>query len=217
MSAGQDPVAVARIMENDAVRRKLEMDQMRRKLHPGASKEDKLKESCEGFEAIFLNKLWQQMRKTVDQDGYLHSKEEESYVGMFDREMSVKMAEAGGMGLGRQLFEQLRERLTDAGSVTPSIAKRYGVADLNPLHPDPAERDLRLRSDPGELKMPGRPADHGADQAAAMAADLARRIVEQHGVSDTPGLSGPAAAGLLDQAALDEPLPDEAMSDEDAQ
>ena len=192
MSAGQDPVAMARLMANDEVRRKLQMDQVRRSLAPGKTEDQGLKEACEGFESIFLNKLWQQMRKTVDKDGYLHSKEEESYVGMFDQEMSIKLAQSGGMGLGQQLYEQLKQRLTQAGAATPSAfrmaASSEAPADVTPLHPDPASRGLRLRPDPAELDQPSRPASDAAalsdpgprDQVVAMAAELARRIVEEH-------------------------------------
>jgi len=210
MSAGQDPVAIARIMQTDAVRQKLQVDQMRRKLAPGSTEEQRLKESCDGFEAIFLGKLWQQMRKTVDKDGYLHSKEEEAYVGLFDQEMSMKMARAGGMGLGEQLFEQLKQRLTEAGSITQSISRGNGPAEPLPLHPDASARDLRLRPDPSALNQPSRQAAHVPDQAAAMAADLARRIVEEHGIQGNAfgDISGDALGEILDQASYEDVPPD---------
>lgn len=219
MSAGHDPVAVARIMETDEVRRMLQLDQVRRKLAPGAGEEKKLKEACDGFEAIFLNKLWQQMRKTVDKDGYLHSKEEESYVGLFDQEMSQKLARAGGMGLGEQLFEQLKERLAEAGSITPSISRYNKPEDLNPLRPDPADRDLMLRPDPAVLRQPGRPVAGGPrDQAAAMAAELARRVVEEHQVSQArDGAGGVIGDGGLGKLLADDPAFLESRPDEDAE
>lgn len=203
MSSGNDPLAAIGANVAEEVRRKLELDEVRRALKPGQSREQKLKEACDGFEAIFLNKLWQQMRKTVDKDGYLHSKEEESYVGMFDHEMSLKMAEAGGMGLGDQLFSQLKERLAMAGSHTPSLARARGEGVGLPLNPEDT-RDLKLRPEAAELKVPPRPGS-ARDQAAILAAELAQRIVSDHqdrgGDALDSDMSPESLAALLDEEA----------------
>ena len=42
-----------------------------RKLTPG-QKEKKLREACEGFESVFIQKMWQEMRKTIPQGTLLH-------------------------------------------------------------------------------------------------------------------------------------------------
>ncbi|MDL2291488.1 rod-binding protein, partial [Desulfovibrio sp. OttesenSCG-928-F20] len=95
-----DPaMAVREANQSDLVRRKLDMDALRKRLGDQAGKEEKLRESCEGFEAIFLQKMWEQMRKTVPKEGYLHSKDEETYQSLFDIELCKKMASAGGIGL----------------------------------------------------------------------------------------------------------------------
>lgn len=104
--------------QNDLVRRKLEMDSLRKRLGDVKSKEEKLRESCEGFEAIFLQKMWEQMRKTVPKEGYLHSKDEEMYQSLFDVELCKKMAGAGGIGLADMLYEQLSQQLVNSGRTT---------------------------------------------------------------------------------------------------
>ena len=42
-----------------------------------AQKEKKLRESCEGFESIFIQKMWEEMRKTLPKSTLLHGKEEQ--------------------------------------------------------------------------------------------------------------------------------------------
>ena len=108
------------------VRQKVAMDEVRRSLAAAADKGDfsKLRKATQGFEAIFINKMWEEMRKSVPKDGYLHSREEDTYRGMFERQMAQKMAESGGMGLGQMLFDQLREQLVNAagGTRTRTVA-----------------------------------------------------------------------------------------------
>jgi len=67
-----------------------------------------LKQVCQDFEAIFINSLFQEMRKTVPEDGFL-----EADMGMdlfqeiMDMEVAREMARKGGLGLGKLLYEQL--------------------------------------------------------------------------------------------------------------
>ncbi|SFL32461.1 flagellar protein FlgJ [Desulfomicrobium norvegicum] len=88
--------------------------------------EVKLKKACQDFEAVFIGQIWKQMRASVPKEGLLHSKEEESYLSMFDQELSVKMSQSGGIGLSDMLYANLSERLVNASRDTTSTA---------PLHP----------------------------------------------------------------------------------
>lgn len=119
---------------NDVVQRKMSMDAMRKRLGDGRTEEQKLRESCEGFESLFIQKMWEQMRKTLPKEGYLHSKDEETYQSMFDVELSKKMASSGGMGLADMLYEQLSQKLTSAARTTipnTSINPQAGVTQAN--------------------------------------------------------------------------------------
>ncbi|MGX7950780.1 peptidoglycan DD-metalloendopeptidase family protein [Oleidesulfovibrio alaskensis] len=116
----------------ELVRRKREMDALRQRLGDSKSREQRLRESCEGFESLFIQKLWQQMRATVPKEGYLHSRDEEMYQSMFDQELAKKMASAGGIGLADMLYEQLQGRLEDA-SRTTSPGAMTGAAAVRPL------------------------------------------------------------------------------------
>jgi Rod binding domain-containing protein/murein DD-endopeptidase MepM/ murein hydrolase activator NlpD len=114
-----DPAsAVPAPSRNDAVQRKLDMDALRKRLSAARDKEADLRGACEGFEAVFLQKMWEQMRKTVPREGFLHSKDEETYQSLFDVELCKKMASAGGIGLADMLYEQLSRQLADSGRTT---------------------------------------------------------------------------------------------------
>lgn len=98
------------------VRQKMAMDEVRNNLTAAAGDDAKLRKATQGFEAIFVGKLWEEMRKNVPKEGYLHSREEGAYLSMFDRELSLKMAEGGGIGLGQMLYDELKDQLADKAS-----------------------------------------------------------------------------------------------------
>ncbi len=76
-----------------------------------AQKEKELRSAAEGFEAIFIQKMWQQMRSSLPKNPLHHSKEEEYWQSMYDQELGKSMASAGGIGLADLMVEQLtRER-----------------------------------------------------------------------------------------------------------
>ena len=140
----------------DLARRKMDMDALRKRLGDTTTKQEKLRESCEGFEAIFLQKMWEQMRKTVPKEGFLHSKDEETYQSLFDVELCKKMAGAGGIGLADMLYIQLSQQLEHTGRTTTPGRFR------NPLNVPPAE-NLSPR--------------HAASAAPAAASDPAGKAI----------------------------------------
>jgi flagellar protein FlgJ len=134
--------------------------------------EAKLKKACQDFEAVFIGQIWKQMRASVPKEGMLHSKEEESYLSMFDQELSLKMARSGGIGLSDMLYANLSERLVNASRDTTS------GAPLQPLDRSAAGK-LQARSQ-AEAVQPRTLATLTAQHEAEM---LARRIEQAH----TPG------------------------------
>jgi flagellar protein FlgJ len=73
-------------------------------------KEDaKLKAACADMEAVFLNILLQQMRRTVPKTGLLGEKSSQQEImrSLLDSEMAKNMANAGGTGLANMLYRQL--------------------------------------------------------------------------------------------------------------
>ena len=102
---GDPGMALAAVSQQDLIQRKQSIDSLRQRLGDTQTKEEALRESCEGFESIFLQKMWEQMRKNVPKEGYLHSKDEEMYQSLFDVELCKKMTSAGGIGLADMLYE----------------------------------------------------------------------------------------------------------------
>jgi len=72
---------------------------------------ENLLEACKQFEAIFLNMMLQQMRKSVWSGGFTEkSQAREIFESMKDEKMTEEMALDGGIGLAKQLYQQLSNR-----------------------------------------------------------------------------------------------------------
>ena len=111
-------VAAAQMDEHELSRFKTEMASIKDKMAGGKDREAQLRKACQNFEAVFISKLWQQMKQTVPKDSGMHGQQEEMYVSMFDKDFSEKMAEDGGIGLGDMLYDQLSQRLKDTSRDT---------------------------------------------------------------------------------------------------
>lgn len=98
-------------------------------------KEKKLREACEGFESIFIQKMWEQMRATVPKSGLMQSREEHVWQGMFDQELAKKMASAGGIGLADMMYEQLSRDLVSASRAAASSQGGKGSGFSIPAAP----------------------------------------------------------------------------------
>lgn len=133
IEANVDPRLAARQADSsDLIRFKREMDGLKDRLSTGENKDAQLKKACQNFEAVFISKLWQQMKQSVPKEGYLHSKQEESYMAMFDKDFAEKMAQAGGIGLADMIYSQLSEKLKEVSKTTLS-----GGVDIKPLAAQP--------------------------------------------------------------------------------
>ncbi|MEG6506297.1 peptidoglycan DD-metalloendopeptidase family protein [Nitratidesulfovibrio sp. 1201_IL3209] len=210
MTAPVDPkLATAASAQHELTQRKLEMDALRKRLRNDPSKEQKLREACEGFESIFVQKMWEQMRATLPKEGYLHSKEEEFWQSMFDQELAKKMTSAGGIGLADMIYEQLSTRLTDASRTTAPSSVREPVelkpvslmprmitpvaeskAGASPSMYEPASPEAPVAPEGAEASAPqGAPAD-GHDLVQRHLAELERQVAS----APPAGETGPATA-----------------------
>lgn len=112
-------------------------------------KERKLREACQGFESIFIQKMWQQMRATLPQGGLLHSRDEKMWQDMYDQELAKSMSSAGGIGLADMMYEQLSRNLVSASRGAAGSAGRTPsfMAGAAPLISSPeAERAVAERA-----------------------------------------------------------------------
>jgi peptidoglycan hydrolase FlgJ len=73
-------------------------------------KDKSLKRTCDEFESVFIQYILKSMRKTVSEVGVLgKSNESEMVTAMFDENLAISIAHAGGIGLGEVLYQQLRK------------------------------------------------------------------------------------------------------------
>ncbi len=116
--AAQDAsVANKKAQESELVALKQQMDKLKNVITPGPDAKKKLRKACTDFEAVFISKLWEQMRATVPKSGMFNSQQEEMYRSMFDREFTEKMAQDGGIGLGDMLYDQLKNKIKGGGKI----------------------------------------------------------------------------------------------------
>lgn len=59
------------------------------------------------FESVFVNKLFESMRKTVPKSGLLDSSAMDMYQSLMDQEMAKQMSERKGMGIGEMVYKDL--------------------------------------------------------------------------------------------------------------
>ena len=80
----------------------------------GGQTDDRLKQACSDFEAIFLNLMVQTMKKTIPEGGVLgKSHQSEVYDDMFFQEISTQLARERGLGIGDAMYRQVRRRMID--------------------------------------------------------------------------------------------------------
>jgi len=91
----------------------------------------KPKEATQGvaqqFESVFINMMLTEMRKTVGHSELMGSSASDTYQEMFDQQISVSMAKAGGIGLAPYIEKQLNRV---AGSQANSNVK----SNSSPMH-----------------------------------------------------------------------------------
>ncbi len=73
-----------------------------------AAKEEKLKKACADFESIFIYNMLQKMRGTVPKSGLLQEMQgKNTYNAMVDQKVAEDLAENGGVGLQKMLYDQI--------------------------------------------------------------------------------------------------------------
>jgi flagellar protein FlgJ len=78
---------------------------------PKDQKLHSLRKSCREFEAIYINELYKSMRKTVPESGLFKKDMANTlYQEMLDMEMAKQTAAGDGMGIGKAMYEQIKEQ-----------------------------------------------------------------------------------------------------------
>ena len=124
------------------------MEAVKKNLMPPVDKEKKLRESCEGFESIFIQKMWEQMRATIPESGLLKGREEKFWQSMYDQELAKTMAGAGGIGLADMMYEQLSHSLRSASKSTADAVGGQPPGFAADLAPAPLLREAAPAREP---------------------------------------------------------------------
>ncbi len=66
-----------------------------------------LRESARQFEGLFIQMMLKSMRQTLAGDGLFDSEQVRFFQGMFDQQVSLDLAQRGGLGLAEVLYRQL--------------------------------------------------------------------------------------------------------------
>ncbi|HWR04753.1 MAG TPA: rod-binding protein [Humidesulfovibrio sp.] len=144
--AAQDAaLAAKKAQDSELTALKQQMDRLKGDITPGPSAKQKLRKACTDFEAVFISKMWEQMRATIPKGGMFQSPQEEMYRSMFDREFTEKMAQDGGIGLGDMLYSQLQGKIKGGGKA----AGKTGAQALQPV-----TGDISANQPSGALSQP---------------------------------------------------------------
>ena len=83
--------------------------------------DSRYKAACNDMEALFINHMLSEMRKTVTKSGLTDGgRAEEIYTSLMDAELAKNMAQQGALGLSSMLREQLDRRAAGfQGPVAP--------------------------------------------------------------------------------------------------
>ncbi|MDX1330880.1 MAG: rod-binding protein [Burkholderiaceae bacterium] len=85
--------------------------------------EGALRETAKQFEALFIQMMMKSMRDASFKSDLLQSDSQDTYQDMFDKEVSVSLAQRGGFGLADMLTQQLGKSLPKDAATAPIESK----------------------------------------------------------------------------------------------
>ena len=105
-----DPLANASaLMQLRAAGAERILDQTRSDLRRDSSSDDDLKRVSQQFESLLLHFMVREMRATVPESAlFPPSMADQIYTGMLDEQLAQEMANNGGIGIARMIFNQLK-------------------------------------------------------------------------------------------------------------
>ena len=99
---------------------------------------EKLKKACTDFEALFMAQMLKSMRQTIPETGFLgKGLGNDIYQGFMDQEVSQKLSQSKGLGLGKAIYRQMLKReektptVSTGGQPFKPLAKIVGEAEEN--------------------------------------------------------------------------------------
>jgi len=125
-----------------------------------AQRNDKgaLRETAEQFEALFIQMMLKSMREASDvmKSDMLHSNAQETFQGMYDKELSMSMAKRNALGFADVVVKQLSQQQS-APSTADLLALRQQAMSLNgtgmPLNKPVLPMRLQFESAPTPMPL----------------------------------------------------------------
>ena len=85
----------------------------------------RLREACEGFEAMFLDIMFKEMRNTVPENTLFgESHGEKIWHQMLDTELMQNVAKSGGVGIADMMYDNLIDQVTSQTLAAQGPAKK---------------------------------------------------------------------------------------------
>lgn len=144
-----------------------------------------IREVCQDFEAMFIQKMWQAMRSTLPKEGLFHSRIQEKYLNMFDRAFAQSMSRQGGIGLSEMLMRELQDRLEGVTRATDPAETGQGLEMPQPdVKTETGQQDSGTASaeEGATTAQPFSSSDRVSSQEAYRRMEaLARRIEDMNG------------------------------------
>ncbi len=112
-----------------------------------------VKETAQQFEAMFIQMVMKSMRETVEKDELSQSNGQETFEGMFDREVAHQMAKRGSFGLADMLVKDHERRSQMVSTADALQAREAAPPALRPLHAPSTGLPLTDRASQG-LPLP---------------------------------------------------------------
>jgi flagellar protein FlgJ len=90
-----------------------------------AGSEKDMEKVARDFESVFINKLFESMRKAIPKSGLFDSSALDMFQSMTDQEMAKEMSERKGMGIGEMVYQDLSriDKVSRGESITSSALK----------------------------------------------------------------------------------------------
>ena len=72
--------------------------------------EKEMEKVARDFESVFINKLFESMRKGIPKSGLLESHSMDMYQSMMDQEMAKELSKQKGVGMGEMVYNDLSRK-----------------------------------------------------------------------------------------------------------
>ena len=87
------------------------LDSLRRQSDFGKGKsEQEMEKVARDFESVFINKLFESMRKAIPKSDLLQSSSMDMFQSMMDQEMAKELSKQKGLGMGEMVYNDLSRK-----------------------------------------------------------------------------------------------------------